>query len=121
MGVRGLDRCDRIKELWCFVLLQRAPLLPNESRTSPWGGAVLALFVVVADIAGSARFSCGTPEIYPELPDFTVRQRLSCFRTVLYRKVCDFISASPRCRAPASTCWLAAYCGWSDPDQSYGA
>src|ERR1035437_6326659 len=120
MGVRGLGRCDRIKERRYLVLLQRAPLLPNESRTSP-RGAGLALLVVVADIAGSARFSHGTPENYPELPGFTVRPQLLGIRTVLYRRVCEFIRASPRCRAPASTCWLAAYCGWSDPDQSYGA
>src|ERR1017187_5838312 len=120
MGVRGLDRCDRIKSRRCLVLLHRAAPLPNESRTSP-GGAGPALFVVVADIAGSARFSHGTPENYPKLPEFTVRRRLLGSRTVLYRRVCDFIRASPRCRAPASTCWLAAYCGWSDTAQSYGA
>lgn len=73
------------------------------------------------EIAGSARFLCRAPENYPKQPDFTVRRRLMCFRTVLYRRICDFTRASPRCRAPASTCWLAAYCGWSDPDQSYGA
>src|ERR1035437_2602293 len=117
MGVRGLGRCDRNKSRRCFVLLQRAAPLPNESRSS----CGLALFVVVADIAGSARFSHGTPENYPELPGFTVRPQLLGIRTVLYRRVCEFIRASPRCRAPASTCWLAAYCGWSDPDQSYGA
>src|ERR1017187_6515780 len=120
MGVRGLDRGDRIKSRRCLVLLHRAAPLPNESRTSP-GGAGPALFVAVADIAGSARFSHATPENYPDLPGIPVRPRLLGFRTVLYRKGCDFIRVSPRCRAPASTCWLAAYCGWSDTDQSYGA
>src|ERR1035437_6363919 len=120
MGVRGLDRSDRITTRRCVVLLYRAVPPPNESRTPP-RGAVLALFVVVADIAGSARFLCRAPENFLELPDFTLRRRLLGFRTVLYLRGCDFIRAIPRCRAPASTCWLAAYCGWSDPNQSYGA
>src|ERR1017187_6582031 len=37
MGVRGLDRGDRIKSRRCLVLLHRAAPLPNESRTSPGG------------------------------------------------------------------------------------
>src|ERR1035437_7880310 len=120
MGVRGLDRCDRIKDQRCFVRSHRTAPLPNESRTS-LRGAELCLIAVVADIAGSDGFLCRVPENFPKLPDFTVRRRLLCFRMLLYRTICDFIRASPRCRAPASTCWLAAYCGWSDPDQSYGA
>ena len=82
MGVRGLDRSDRIKSRRCFVLLHRAAPLPNESRTSP-RGAVLALFVVVGEITGFARVLCRVPENFPKLPDFTVRRRLLGFRTVL--------------------------------------
>src|ERR1017187_5539653 len=102
MGVRGLDRCDRIKDQRCFVRSHRTAPLPNESRTS-LRGAELCLIVVVADIAGSARFLCRVPENYSELPGFTVRPRLLGFRTVLYRRICDFIRASPRCRAPATS------------------
>ena len=68
MGVRGLDRCGRIEERRCSALLHRVPPLSNDCvLRRGWAG--LALFAV-ADIAGSARFSHGTPENYPETAGF---------------------------------------------------